>query len=111
MFDYSGYTTKYESSNHIGAVSQRYSPVIGYEGPFFPPAVADLIEAKKSDESFARALASIENAIVIDDSSYLDILKSSMTADLSSMIEFTRNYDEKTSEVTSYTYLRDKSVH
>ena len=41
--DYSGYTTRYETSQHVGA-NVGYSPVVDYDGGFYPPAVEDYVK-------------------------------------------------------------------
>ena len=37
--DFTGYSTKYEQSNHICEYTNRQSEVVGYEGAFYPPAL------------------------------------------------------------------------
>ena len=37
--DFTGYSTKYEQSNHICEYTNRWSEVVGYEGSFYPPAL------------------------------------------------------------------------
>lgn len=41
--DFSGYTTRYEISEHIGT-NVDYSPVIDYDGAFYPPAVEEYVK-------------------------------------------------------------------
>ena len=42
--DFSGYTTRYEMSEHVGT-NVGYSPVVDYDGAFYPPAVEEYVKS------------------------------------------------------------------
>ena len=54
--DFSGYSSKYEKSRHAPGKYMKFSEVVDYEGPFYPPAI-DHMKAAGSD--FGRILKSI----------------------------------------------------
>ena len=111
VYDYTGYTTKYESSNHQGIQNGKHSEVIDYEGAFYPPAV-DYLKAAYSTEghaSFFRCLASISSAVVFN-TAFMHAREEDLSADITNMISVTDNYDDD-NNVTSVTYAKDLSVN
>ena len=48
-YDFTGYSTRYEQSNHICQYTQKWNEVVGYEGAFYPPAVEKYVSDPSSD--------------------------------------------------------------
>ena len=46
--DFTSYSTRYEQSDHICRYTDNYSPMVDYDGAFYPPALDAYIAAGKS---------------------------------------------------------------
>ena len=55
IYDFTGYSTKYEQSNHICEYTNRWSEVVGYEGAFYPPALEAYLKVSVKDVSHLSA--------------------------------------------------------
>jgi len=112
LLDYSGYTTQYESSDHISNKSQVSSEVVDFDGAFYPPAVDELFRAMNLNGSIDRCVNSLSCGVYFSNSdtrrSMLEALKANP---ISSYIEVRKNYDEEKAVISSWTYVRDISVY
>ena len=43
MKDFTSYSTRYESSNHICRYTTKFSEMVDYDGAFYPPALDALL--------------------------------------------------------------------
>ncbi len=74
--DYSGYTTRYESSDHCNRYTGMKSEVVDYDGSFYPLAVKTYIErydqCVKSGGNFVGSLSAWYHHLNIDGTEYGD---------------------------------------
>ena len=101
MIDYSGYTTRYESSTHTTSRSQISSEVIDYDGGFYPPAVDMMNQA--SATSMASLLSAVDSNMIYNG------VVATLSDELSSYVAVERHVDEATGS-RSYSYLSDVAV-
>lgn len=108
-YDYSGYTTRYESSDNKDSKNQQvYSEVIDYDGAFYPPAGEEL-KMYYDEGKIDNLVNSVHDGVSIKDV-MTDIRKNNvLSAELTSYIEVKGNTDEY-GNLTSYTYVRDISM-
>lgn len=92
--DYSGYTTRYEQSNHYSSTNTMTSEVIGYDGLFYPPAVEMFV--KDAD----RCISSIDSLQRINLTK--NAIENSISGDILDYVTTEERYLEDNTVVVKY---------
>lgn len=108
-YDYSGYTTRYESSNHTDQEFELTSDIIDYEGAFYPPAVEYLNNAISLGK-FKNCLDSLVSAVTFDEKDLKTNNRDILNANINDIIEISSNTDSD-NIVSSYSYVKDLSIY